>query len=57
MIAALERLRSEYDAPSAMPATMTAFGIRKGGQGGMLAAMFTSHPPLEDRILALQSMR
>ncbi|MRI32367.1 protease HtpX [Endozoicomonas sp. OPT23] len=56
MIAALERLRSEYDAPSAMPATMSAFGIRKSGQGG-LAAMFTSHPPLEDRILALQSMR
>ena len=56
MIAALERLRSEYDAPSAMPATMTAFGIRKGGQGG-IAALFTSHPPLEDRILALQSMR
>ena len=56
MIAALERLRSEYDAPSAMPATMSAFGIRKSGQGG-LAAMFTSHPPLEDRILALQQLR
>lgn len=56
MIAALERLRSEYDAPSAMPATMSAFGIRKGGQGG-LAAMFTSHPPLEQRIAALQSHR
>ena len=56
MIAALERLRSEYDAPSAMPASMSAFGIRSGLKSG-LAAMFTSHPPLEDRILALQSMR
>ena len=56
MIAALERLRSEYDAPSVMPATMSAFGIRKSGQS-RLGALFTSHPPLEDRILALQSMR
>ena len=56
MIAALERLRSEYDAPSAMPATMSAFGIRSGLKTG-IAAMFTSHPPLEDRILALQSSR
>ncbi|WP_257291732.1 protease HtpX [Endozoicomonas sp. ONNA1] len=56
MIAALERLRAEYDAPSAMPATMTAFGIRKNGQGG-LSALFSSHPPLEDRIQSLQSHR
>lgn len=56
MIAALERLRSEYDAPSAMPATMSAFGIRSGLKSG-IAALFTSHPPLEDRILALQSAR
>ncbi|KEQ17401.1 protease HtpX [Endozoicomonas numazuensis] len=56
MIAALERLRAEYDAPSVMPATMTAFGIRKNGQGG-LAALFSSHPALEDRIQALQAHR
>ena len=56
MIAALERLRSEYDAPSVMPATMSAFGIRSGLKSG-IAALFTSHPPLEDRILALQSSR
>lgn len=56
MISALERLRSEYEAPSAMPATMTAFGIRSGVRRG-LAALFTSHPPLEQRIQALQNMR
>lgn len=53
MIAALERLRSEYDAPSAMPATLTAFGIRSGLKEG-LAALFTSHPPLDRRIAALR---
>ncbi len=56
MIAALERLRNDYEAPSAMPATMTAFGIRSGVKEG-LAALFTSHPPLEQRIQALQSRR
>ena len=55
MIAALERLRAEYEAPSVMPATMTAFGIRSGVRSG-LAAMFTSHPPLEKRIEALRAM-
>ncbi|WP_263080358.1 protease HtpX [Endozoicomonas sp. Mp262] len=54
MIAALERLRSEYEAPTVMPATMSAFGIRSGLKEG-LAAMFTSHPPLDQRIAALQS--
>ena len=54
MIAALERLRSEYEAPSAMPATMTAFGIRSGARGG-LAALFTSHPPLDQRIETLRA--
>ncbi|MBO9480535.1 protease HtpX [Salinisphaera sp. G21_0] len=54
MIAALERLRAEYEAPSAMPATMTAFGIRSGDRSG-LAALFTSHPPLDQRIEALRA--
>lgn len=54
MIAALERLRSEYEAPSAMPATMTAFGIRSSVRSG-LAALFTSHPPLDQRIEALRA--
>ena len=54
MIAALERLRSEYDAPSVMPATLSTFGIRKNGKRS-LAVLFSSHPSLEDRILALRS--
>ena len=54
MIAALQRLRSEYEGPSAMPATMAAFGIRSGGRSG-LAALFTSHPPLEQRIESLRA--
>ena len=54
MIAALQRLQSEYEAPSALPATMTAFGIRSGVRSG-LAAIFTSHPPLEQRIEALRN--
>ena len=49
MIAALERLRGEYEEPSGMPATMTAFGIRSTGRGSM-AALFSSHPPLDQRI-------
>lgn len=60
MIAALERLRSEYNAPSEIPASMSAFGIRSSIKSGVksgIAAIFTSHPPLEDRILALQSIR
>ncbi|PJE77692.1 Protease HtpX [invertebrate metagenome] len=54
MIAALERLRSEYDAPSAMPASMTAFAIRNNSTGAAIAALFSSHPPLDKRIDALR---
>lgn len=54
MIAALERLRGEYEEPSAMPATMTAFGIRSGRASGM-AALFSSHPPLDQRIEVLRA--
>ncbi len=54
MIAALERLRGEYEEPSAMPATMIAFGIRSTGRGGM-AALFSSHPPLDQRIAVLRA--
>ena len=54
MIAALERLRSEYEAPSAMPPTMAALGIRSGARSG-LAALFTSHPPLDQRIEMLRA--
>lgn len=53
MIAALERLRSEYDSPSVMPTELSAFGIRSGLKKG-LASIFTSHPPLDQRIAALE---
>ena len=53
MIAALQRLREEQGQPSELPGELTAFGIRAGKTG--LGNLFRSHPPLEDRILALQS--
>jgi heat shock protein HtpX len=54
MIAALERLKSTADAP--LPAQLAAFGIG-GGAGHGLARLFMSHPPLEERIAALQNGR
>ena len=56
MIAALERLRGEYGEPDTMPDSMTAFGIRSGARSGM-AALFSSHPPLEQRIERLRAHR
>ena len=53
MIAALQRLRIEQGQPSELPGELTAFGIRAGKAG--LGDLFRSHPPLEDRIRALQS--
>ena len=49
MIAALQRLQSFQETPSTLPKEMTAFGIREG-----VASLFSSHPPLEVRIAALQ---
>lgn len=51
MIGALERLKQQH-VPSQLPDQIAAFGISGGGTG--LKALFLSHPPLEDRILALQ---
>lgn len=55
MIAALQRLQMETQAkvPNQMPDTMSAFGISSGFSQKMLAA-FATHPPLEERIAALQ---
>ncbi len=39
---------------SAMPPQMQAFGINTGGTGGFMR-LFMSHPPLDERIAALQS--
>lgn len=54
MIAALQRLQAEYEMPAQMPSSLTAFGINGGLKHG-LAGLFMSHPPLEDRIAALQA--
>lgn len=52
MIAALRRLQSLHE-PSALPDKMAAFGIN-GGKPSGLRALFTTHPPLEQRIAALE---
>jgi len=55
MIAALQRLQKESNVPNQMPDSMQAFGITSGKKKG-LKALFTTHPPLEERIAALQNM-
>ena len=50
MIAALQRLKAAHE-PPALPAQMAAFGI-SGGKG--ISRLFMSHPPLDERIAALQ---
>ncbi len=54
MIGALQRLKAESGLPSEMPDSLTAFGINQGLKQGF-AAMFASHPPLDDRIQALKN--
>ncbi|MCK9238321.1 MAG: protease HtpX [Thiopseudomonas sp.] len=54
MINALRRLQMESGRESEMPASMSAFAISGGLKHG-LAGLFMSHPPLEERIAALQS--
>jgi heat shock protein HtpX len=53
MVAALERLKADQ-APAQLPEALQAFGI-SGGRPAGLRALFMSHPPLDDRIAALQS--
>jgi heat shock protein HtpX len=52
MINALHALQRAHD-PQPLPGEMAAFGIHSGG----ISKMFMSHPPLEERIAALQAMR
>ena len=54
MIGALERLQRYQEAPSTMPDSLVAFGISSGARQG-LRAMFSSHPPLSERIEALKN--
>jgi heat shock protein HtpX len=55
MIGALEALRRVHS-PTALPEKMQAFGIRSGPPQGW-QKLFMSHPPLEERIAALNSAR
>jgi heat shock protein HtpX len=52
MIGALESLRRSTQ-PAQLPEAIRAFGISGGRMAG-LGRLFTSHPPLEERIAALQ---
>ena len=52
MINALKRLGSLHPAP--LPDRMAAFGIAGGGGGG-LKRLFMTHPPIEERIAALEA--
>jgi len=54
MIAALESLGRVH--AESLPEKMAAFGI-SGGKAGGLMRLFMSHPPIEERIAALQAAR
>ena len=54
MIAALQRLQLNYGQPPQLPDQVKAFGI-SGITGAGLKRLFMSHPPLEERIAALQA--
>jgi len=52
MIGALQRLGAAQE-PSRLPQALSAFGIRGGGG---LSRLLSSHPPLEERVAALQRL-
>lgn len=52
MIAALRALQRNHEAPE-LPGQLAAFGINSGG----VQRFFMTHPPLEERIAALQNNR
>lgn len=54
MINALERLKGGQEMPDEMPQSMAAFGIASGKRRGLMA-LFSSHPPLDERIEALRA--
>ena len=55
MVNALKRLQAVHE-PKDLPGEFAAFGI-SGGMSSGLKKLFLSHPPLEERIAALQSQR
>ena len=56
MVAALQRLQLNYGQPPQLPDQVKAFGI-SGVAGGGFKRLFMTHPPLEERIAALQAAR
>ena len=52
MISALQALQRSHE-PEALPGQLAAFGINGGGT----MRLFMTHPPLEERIAALQNLR
>lgn len=54
MVSALARLKSETELPDQMPDTLRAMAITKGQTRSLVERLFASHPPLDDRIRALQ---
>ncbi len=52
MISALQALQRAHE-PEALPGQLAAFGINGGGT----MRLFMTHPPLEERIAALQNLR
>src|SRR3990167_1631369 len=55
MIAALNRLKAMHE-PAQLPDQMAAFGL-SGAPAGGFKRLFMSHPPLDERITALQQGR
>ncbi|MEX0993920.1 MAG: protease HtpX [Balneolaceae bacterium] len=55
MIRSLQRLKREIEQPSPLPESMQAFGITGGKKSGW-KKLFMTHPPLDERIAALQNM-
>lgn len=53
MIGALQRLKAEQEMPDQLQGQLTAFGIKSQVKHGFME-LFSSHPPLDDRIAALQ---
>ena len=56
MVGALESLARASGRPVDMPDQMAAFGIRGGVPPG-IKRLFMTHPPIEERIMALKAMR
>ena len=54
MVAALQRLQMEQNQPQDLPDELTAFGISEKLKQG-IGALMATHPPLDERIRALQA--